>query len=688
MKKSGLKNPNKPDKFNATDISLVIILAFCSLVILFIGYHCCQRKRSKGKNKAAKRRIRNKGDHQENGDLLGGSFQASDDSLDESQNSNASGQEPHRDEEIENQGPDNYPTRPSFLSRIMMHRSLPTSSFISRDKDRTSGSKSLDHASLSKVDPKKQDSRVSKQTRSKCKTSDANNKKSAHSEEKEEKFRSSKWYVPKLIMNRKESGRKSDGKSGNTTNEKGKGKKNGKQSAEKINNEGNTGSRDTKQVEQSFGEIPSLDHVTVNEDRTGVIYKKNYSKTEAEDEIRMETKVGNVEQAVADAMIEDAMIEDAMIEDAMIEDAMIEDAMIEDAMIEDTSLNVATKHKNGKTDENIYENVPKDSMHEIEPKIEKTSVDSYQNPPSPKDDIRGDLFAMDDDTMDDTLDNLPREKPSLGLPRHRLESIGEVYNVVQYARNEWKSETDKAIAIREGYFQIPQLLGLNNLRVIRGDNYCAIRAALFQALAKKIPILSKLGRIQELPQELAKDGFGWIDRWNFASRLPVRRDQVRDELKACLTELYDLVQLNAQMENEEGRVAHLLANFNYKPVEFEVRILEAVKFLMLDTAIKLHTRSKADEDVPLFAIIMFARDTSMNPRDFMAKHLNAVGNTGGLEQVEMHLLGYTLGVTIKVVRPSHYGQSDFIASYPEDMPDRTPVVTMVAEDDRHYNILS
>ena len=57
-------------------------------------------------------------------------------------------------------------------------------------------------------------------------------------------------------------------------------------------------------------------------------------------------------------------------------------------------------------------------------------------------------------------------------------------------------------------------------------------------------------------------------------------------------------------------------------------------------------------------------------------------------QVEMHLLGYTLGITIKVVRPSHVGQPDFIASYPEDMPSGTPVITLVAEDDRHYNILS
>ena len=48
----------------------------------------------------------------------------------------------------------------------------------------------------------------------------------------------------------------------------------------------------------------------------------------------------------------------------------------------------------------------------------------------------------------------------------------------------------------QGYFEIPSLLGLNNLRVIRGDNYCAIRATLFQVLAQRIPILSQLKNIE------------------------------------------------------------------------------------------------------------------------------------------------------------------------------------------------
>ena len=54
----------------------------------------------------------------------------------------------------------------------------------------------------------------------------------------------------------------------------------------------------------------------------------------------------------------------------------------------------------------------------------------------------------------------------------------------------------------------------------------------------------------------------------------------------------------------------------------------------------------------------------------------------------MFLLGYSLGVHIRVFRPLHYGQPDFCTSYTEDASAATThTVTLVAEDDRHYNIL-
>jgi hypothetical protein len=50
----------------------------------------------------------------------------------------------------------------------------------------------------------------------------------------------------------------------------------------------------------------------------------------------------------------------------------------------------------------------------------------------------------------------------------------------------------------QGYYRIIDELGLTNLRVIRGDNYCAIRATLFQVLVQNIPILDRLKNIEEV----------------------------------------------------------------------------------------------------------------------------------------------------------------------------------------------
>ena len=57
--------------------------------------------------------------------------------------------------------------------------------------------------------------------------------------------------------------------------------------------------------------------------------------------------------------------------------------------------------------------------------------------------------------------------------------------------------------------------------------------------------------------------------------------------------------------------------------------------------------------------------------------------------MEICLLGNTLGVVIQVIRPSQVDKDDFIAYYPslDDASMYTPVVTLKAEDDRHYNIV-
>ena len=59
-----------------------------------------------------------------------------------------------------------------------------------------------------------------------------------------------------------------------------------------------------------------------------------------------------------------------------------------------------------------------------------------------------------------------------------------------------------------------------------------------------------------------------------------------------------------------------------------------------------------------------------------------------LRQIEMFLLGHTLEATLRVIRPGAHGQDDFVTFFPDEAPAERPVLTLVAEDDRHYNVAS
>ena len=65
----------------------------------------------------------------------------------------------------------------------------------------------------------------------------------------------------------------------------------------------------------------------------------------------------------------------------------------------------------------------------------------------------------------------------------------------------------------------------------------------------------------------------------------------------------------------------------------ELKILEATKLLMYDAAVQLHRSLSRGENVPVFGMLLFARDSCESPRDLLLNHLNKTGDTGGLEQV-------------------------------------------------------
>lgn len=55
-------------------------------------------------------------------------------------------------------------------------------------------------------------------------------------------------------------------------------------------------------------------------------------------------------------------------------------------------------------------------------------------------------------------------------------------------------------------------------------------------------------------------------------------------------------------------------------------------------------------------------------------------------QVEMFLLAYAVHHSIQVYRLSKHNTEEFVTVYPTDPPEDWPTVTLIAEDDRHYNV--
>lgn len=86
------------------------------------------------------------------------------------------------------------------------------------------------------------------------------------------------------------------------------------------------------------------------------------------------------------------------------------------------------------------------------------------------------------------------------------------------------------------------------------------------------------------------------------------------------------------MTSHEERVARTISVLNTNET-LDLELMEGLKAMMLIELFKLRRRIDDEEDVPIFAHLLFARDSSMTLSDFLKNHLNCVGDTGGLEQV-------------------------------------------------------
>ncbi|KAM4544061.1 ubiquitin thioesterase otulin-like, partial [Fundulus diaphanus] len=264
-------------------------------------------------------------------------------------------------------------------------------------------------------------------------------------------------------------------------------------------------------------------------------------------------------------------------------------------------------------------------------------------------------------------------------------SLSPAVDILSYSEREWKGNTAKSALIRKGYKEMSAKFG--SVRRVRGDNYCALRATLFQVLSQssQVPQWLQEDAVLLLPKQLETQE-GLISQWRFPGQ-SVPRDGTEnptERLKGYMELLRNTWRAAADCPGAAER--QKLCERLFQGEEEELGMLEALKLLMLGRASELHGRMQAGEDVPLFCWLLFARDSSGCPRSFLSNHLRHVGLSAGLEQVEMFLLGYALQHTIQVYRLYKANTEEFVTFYPDDHRDDWPSVSLVTEDDRHYNV--
>ncbi|XP_043921143.1 inactive ubiquitin thioesterase OTULINL isoform X1 [Protopterus annectens] len=265
-------------------------------------------------------------------------------------------------------------------------------------------------------------------------------------------------------------------------------------------------------------------------------------------------------------------------------------------------------------------------------------------------------------------------------------SIDQKVDLMEYAVREWKGTTEAAKLMKKGYREVYKNHNIKHIRRVRGDNYCALRATLFQVLIRGLPLPTwiKEQDIVKIPEKLLySQGCNWIQQYSFG---PEKYTGINafGKLRKCLEMLKSQWNEMNSIRDQEKREEMCKVLFSDEDKEY--KLYEAVKFLMLYLVIEFYEEMKNGGNFPGFVTFLFARDTSSDPLSFMMNHLNHIGDTGGLEQIEMFLLGYSLELKIRVFRISKYKTEEFQSIYPEEYGREWQEVILLTEDDRHYNI--
>ncbi|KAM8966986.1 inactive ubiquitin thioesterase OTULINL [Pelodytes ibericus] len=268
----------------------------------------------------------------------------------------------------------------------------------------------------------------------------------------------------------------------------------------------------------------------------------------------------------------------------------------------------------------------------------------------------------------------------------RNPSINGEVNALSYCAKKWKGEALHERQMRKAYDEVYNKHHFKSIRLVKYDNYSALRAVLFQVFSQGIPFPTwmKEKDVLKLPEKLLySQGCNWIQQFSFG---PERYagPKVYGKLRKCI-ELFknqwmDICNCKDQSER------HKMCKNIFSDDELENKLYEAVKFIMLYLVIEAYENMKTEQNFPSFFNYIFSRESSSDPLSFMMNTLNCVGDSTGLEQIYMFLVGFSLEVKIKVFRLAKVDTEDFEVIYQSDCKREWHEICLVTENDRHYDI--
>ncbi|XP_044298896.1 inactive ubiquitin thioesterase OTULINL [Varanus komodoensis] len=267
------------------------------------------------------------------------------------------------------------------------------------------------------------------------------------------------------------------------------------------------------------------------------------------------------------------------------------------------------------------------------------------------------------------------------------QSVSGEVDLLGYCSKQWKGESEQAREMRKAYEELFWRHHVKYIQLVRGDNYCVLRAVLFQIFSQGLPPPSwtKATDVLKLPEKLLySQGCNWIQQYGFGPE-QYTGSSTLGKLRKCVEMLKSQWMETSVMKDHSERGK--LCNTLFSDESIEHKLYEAIKFIMLYQVIEAYEGLNNKRDgIPRFFNRLFMCDTSLDPLSYMMNHLNSIGHRRGLDQVEIFLLGHSLEVKITVYRLCKFNSGDFQESYVEENWPDWHEVSLLTEDDRHYHI--